>query len=44
MDEGIFYFFYVIAETIRNFLVYTPFKFMLFALLIIGAFFYFFVF
>ena len=37
MDEGIFWFFYVIVEAIRNFLVYTPFKFMLFALLIIGG-------
>jgi len=44
MDEGIFYFFYVIAEAIRNFLVYTPFKFMLFALLTIGALIYFFAF
>ena len=42
MDEGIFYFFYVIAEAIRNFLVYTPFKFMFFALLFIGALIYFF--
>jgi len=24
MDEGIFWFFYVIVEAIRNFLVYTP--------------------
>ena len=44
MDEGIFWFFYVIFEAIRNFLVYTPFKFMLFALLIIGGLLYFFVF
>jgi len=44
MDEGMFYFSYVIAEAIRNFLVYTPFKFMLFALLVIGGLMYFFVF
>ena len=37
MDEGIFYSFFAIAEAILNFLVYTPFKFMLFALLFIGA-------
>jgi len=43
MDEGIFWFFYVIVEAIRNFLVYTPFKFMLFALLIIAVVLYFFV-
>ena len=41
MDEGIFWFFYVIVEAIRNFLVYTTFKFMLFALLIIGGLLYF---
>ena len=35
MDDGIFWFFYVIIEAIRNFLVHTPFKFMLFALLVI---------
>ena len=28
MDEGIFWIFYVIAEALRNFFVYTPFKFM----------------
>ena len=44
MDEGIVYIFYVIVEAIRNFLVYTPFKFMLFALLVIGGLMYFFVF
>ena len=44
MDEGIFWFFYVIVEAIRNFLVYTPVKFMLFALLVIGALIYFFAF
>jgi len=44
MDEGIFWFFYVIVEAIRNFLVYTPFKFMLFALLIIGGLLYFLLF
>ena len=36
MDDGIFWFFYVIVEAVRNFLVHTPFKFMLFALLVIG--------
>ena len=44
MDDGIFWFFYVIVEAIRNFLVHTPFKFMLFALLVIGGLMYFFVF
>ncbi len=44
MDDGIFWFFYVIVEAVRNFLVYTPFKFMLFALLVIGGLLYFFVF
>ena len=44
MDEGIFWIFYVIAEAIRNFFVYTPFKFMIFALLVIGGLLYFFVF
>ena len=44
MDEGIFSFYYVIAEAIRNFLIYTPFKFMLFALLVIEALIYFFAF
>jgi len=44
MDEGIFWVFYVIAEAIRNFFVYTPFKFMLCALLFIGVVMYFFVF
>jgi len=34
MDEGIFYIFYVIVEAIRNVLIYTPFKFMLFAIII----------
>ena len=43
MDEGIFWIFYVIAEAIRNFFVYTPFKFMIFALLVIAVL-YFFVF
>ena len=36
MDEGIFWFFNVIVEALLNFLVYTPFMFMLFALLVIG--------
>ena len=44
MDEGIFYFLYVIAEAIRNFLVYTPVIFMLFALIVTGAVIYFFAF
>ena len=44
MDEGIFSFYYVIAEAIRNFLVYAPIKFMLFALLVVGALIYFFAF
>ena len=44
MDEGIFWIFYVIAEAIRNFFVYTPFKFMVFALMVIGGVSYFFVF
>ena len=41
---NIFWFFYVIVEAVRNFLVHTPFKFMLFALLVIGGLLYFFVF
>jgi len=44
MDEGMFWFFYVFIEAIRNFLVYTPFKFMLFALLVISGVLYFLVF
>ena len=44
VDEGIFDIFYVIVEAIRNFLVYTPFKFMLFALLVILGLMYCFVF
>jgi len=44
MDEGIFWIFYVIAEAIRNFFVYTPFKFMVFALIVIAVLLYFFVF
>ena len=44
MDGGIFYSFFAIAEAILNFLVYTPFKFMLLALLIIVALIYFFAF
>ena len=44
MNDGIFWFFYVILEAVRNFLVRTPFKFMLFALLVIGGLLYFFVF
>ena len=44
MDEGIFWIFYVIAEAIRNFFVYTPFKFMIFALLAVAGVLYFFVF
>ena len=34
MDEGISYIFYVIVDAIRNILVYTPFKFMLCAIII----------
>ena len=41
MDDGIFWFFYVIVEAVRNFLVHTPFKFMLFALPVIGGLLYF---
>ena len=41
MDEGIFWFLYVIVEVVRNFLIYTPFKYMLSALLIIGGLLYF---
>ncbi len=37
MDEGIFWFFYIIVEALRNFLVHTPVKFMLFVLLFIGG-------
>ena len=44
MDDGILFFFYVIVEAIRNFFVYTPFKFMIFALLVIAGVLYFFVF
>ena len=44
MDDGKFWFFYMIVEAIRNFLVYTPFKFMLFALLVIAGLMFFFVF
>ncbi len=44
MDDGIFWFFYVIVEAIRNFLVHAPFKFVLFALLVITGFLYFLVF
>ena len=37
MDEGIFWFFYVIVEAIRNFFVYTPLNFMIFAFLVIAG-------
>ena len=43
MDEGSFYLLWAILEAIRNGLVYTPIKFMLGSILIVGIVMYFIV-
>ena len=43
MDEGAFYIFWAILEAIRNGLAYTPIKFMLVGIIIVGIAMYFIV-